>query len=111
MAIYFETHIPNKLLAAFKKAIDIGQIITWKYDQDGDFTHDTDQWRNQAWLRPKVENGRLALYILKPKNKNISTEIYAIYHGRFAESMLAHFDKSFTNINTTAQAEGSDRVA
>lgn len=111
MALYFETSTPNGLLGKFKKAIDEGRIITWTYDKDGDFTHATEQWKNKAWFRPRIENQMLAFYLIKPKNINISTEVYAIYHGRFSESMLAHFDSLFTRSIATAYPKGSDIIS
>jgi hypothetical protein len=96
MAIYFETKTPKKLLAAYKKAVDDGHVDTWSYDQDGDFTHTAEQWSNKAWLRPKIQEGTaLVFYILKPQETELSTIVYAIYHGRFIESMLSHCDKLF----------------
>ena len=102
MAIYFFTNDPAKLLKAFKAAIDAGHVTTWSYDKDGDFTHRTEQWKNKAWLRPELQTDRLALYIIAPQNSKIATEVYAIYHGRFIESMLAHCDSLFTNGCATA---------
>jgi hypothetical protein len=111
MAIYLKTTNPHKLLVEFKKAIDDQRVTTWSYDVDGDFTHTPDQWKNKSWLRPKEEAEHLALYIIGPKNTNISTEVYAIYHGRFIESMLVHCDKLFTSANATAlPVTGRDRV-
>ena len=107
MAIKFETNDPNKLLSSFKKAIDDGRIVTWSYDQDGDFTHAVDQWKNLAWLRPRIEYNELVFIIIKPENRNISSLVYAIYHGRFIESMLTHCDSIFVNAVATAfPAEG-----
>ncbi|MFA6422764.1 MAG: hypothetical protein WCV92_05215 [Candidatus Buchananbacteria bacterium] len=109
MALYFKTNVPEKLLAEFKKAIKEGRITTWSCDPDGDFTHSPDQWKNQAWFRPKADADQLVLYILKPKNINLTTEIYAVYHGRFIESMLVHCDKLFTDsIATALPAEGDN---
>ena len=83
MAIHFKTKTPQKLLATYKKAIDDGHIKTWSYDGDGDFTHTAEQWVRKAWLRPKIiEKQELILYILKPTDANLTTELYAIYHGR-----------------------------
>lgn len=110
MALYFRSDAPGKLLATFKKAIDDKHVVTWSYDSDGDFTHTHTQWAREAWLRPDIQSGQLALYILKPENKNISKEIYAIYHGRFIESMLAHCDTLFTNALATSLPEGNDVV-
>jgi hypothetical protein len=112
MAIHFRTTPPKKLLAAFKKAIDDGKVATWSYDADGDFTHTAQQWKGQAWLRPKVKEGEdLTLTILKPKNSNISSEVYAIYHGRFIESMLVHCDSLFTDAAATALPADGDVVS
>jgi len=111
MAIYFKTETPNKLLATFKKAIDDGHIKTWAYDKDGDFTHTADQWNKRAWLRPEVrEKTMLAMFILRPKDEKLSSEVYAIYHGRFIESMVRHCDTLFSNGTATAMPEGRDNV-
>ncbi len=111
MALYFKTNSPEKLLTEFKKAIKEGRITTWLYDQDGDFTHSPDQWKNQAWLRPKTEVGQLVLYIIGPQNTNITSEIYAVYHGRFIESMLAHCDNLFVDGIATAFPTGNDNIS
>jgi hypothetical protein len=112
MAVYFDTKTPNKLLNAFKKAIDDGHVVTWSYDKAGDFTHTAKQWVNQAWLCPEVTAGtRLSLFILKPRETSISSEVYAIYHGRFVEAMLRHCDTLFKEARATAMPEGSDKVS
>jgi hypothetical protein len=111
MALYFITNTPNKLLVDLKKAIDDGRIATWSYDKDGDFTHKTDQWKNKAWLRPEIRTDRLAFFILKPQNTSLTSETYAIYHGRFMESMLAHFDNLFSNGIASALPTDKDRVS
>ncbi len=110
MAIHFQTSSPSKLLASFKDSIDKGHVATWSYDKDGDFTHTAEQWKYAAWLRPRRTDNALILSIIKPKNKNISKEIYAIYHGRFVESMLVHCDLLFTNVFVTAFPSDDDRV-
>lgn len=112
MAIHFKTNTPKKLLAAFKTAIDEGKVVTWGYDADGDFTHTAQQWKSLAWLRPKIKDAeQLTPIILKPKNSKISSEVYAIYHGRFIESMLVHCDSLFTNAIATAFPADGDIVS
>ena len=88
MAIHVKTKDPSKLLAAYKKAIDDGHVKTWAYDKDGDFTHTADQWIRKAWLRPKIQDGELLLIILTPKETHLGSTTYAVYHGRFVESIL-----------------------
>ncbi len=110
MSIRIATADANVLLASIYKAIDDRKIDTWQYDKDGDFTHTTEQWRNRAWLRPKKEMGVLVLTIMPPKEVALSTEIYAIYHGRFMEAVLAHFDKQFRSAVASALPQDGDRV-
>jgi hypothetical protein len=112
MAIHFETKTPNKLLKAFKKAIDDGHVVTWSYDKDGDFTHTPDQWANQAWLRPTVTpETRLTLFIVAPIDTTISSEAYAVYHGRFIEAMLVHCDSLFIESRASSMPTDDDKVA
>ena len=111
MAIYFDTKTPKKLLSAFKKAIDDGHIVTWSYDKEGDFTHTAEQWVKRAWLCPEIiEKERLSLFIIPPRDTEISSEVYAIYHGRFIEAMLRHCDALFGEGRATSMPEGNDKI-
>ncbi len=110
MAIYFNTTNPQLLLGEIKKAIKDGRIVTWLVDENGDFTHNTEQWKYQAWLRPKISSQQLIFSILRPKNKSISSVIYAIYHGRFIESVLTHFDGLFSTAMASALPAEEDNV-
>lgn len=111
MAIHFTTKTPKRLLAAYKKAIDDGRVTTWAYDADGDFTHTAEQWNRKAWLRPKIQEGTaLTLYILAPTDTKLSSVIYAIYHGRFIESMLRHCDDLFDEGSATSLPSPGDLV-
>src|SRR5690348_16247318 len=110
MAINFDTHDPRALLAAFKKAIDDRHVITWSYDNDGDFTHTPDQWKSKAWLRPVIYQGRLTLNFIGSMNEKTSKALYGVFHGRFIESMLAHCDQLFSNATATAIATNADII-
>jgi hypothetical protein len=110
MSIILNTSDPSGLLSAFKKAINERRVVTWAYDKDGDFTHTTEQWKNKAWFSPRISIGQLKFVIIPPQNQNISREVYAIYHGRFAESMLAHFDDRFSSSIATAMPDSGDLV-
>jgi len=111
MALYFYTSNPQGLLNAFKGHIENGRVKTWEVDDDGDFTFTARQWRHLAWLRPRTEPKRLALYILNPKGQRIGTYTYAIFHGRFMESILGHCDDLFSTAEATAMPQGEDLVA
>ncbi len=111
MAIHISTGQAGSLLAAIKKAIDERKVETWSYDSDGDFTHTPPQWSKKAWLRPTVLSSGLALNILNPRGVNLSKEIYGVYHGRFIEMMLAHFDDKFVDARATAGVAVGDSVS
>lgn len=103
MAIEVKTSTPKWLLDAIKKAIDEGEIATWEYDADGDFTHKPDQWRNKAWLSPRVSTGALSFGIVGTKSGDMGKLVYGVYHGRFIEMLLSHFDGDFSTASATAQ--------
>lgn len=108
MAIMIFTSKPNDLLVDLKKAIDAKLIETWAYDNDGDLTHTPDQWVHKAWLRPFVQQGVLTFGLLGRKNEDMTKTVYGVYHGRFIEMLLTHFDDRFTNASATAVADSVD---
>jgi len=97
---------PADLLAKIRKAIDDGHVTTWEYDTEGDFTHITSdkQWYKEAWFRPSEENGDLIFGIVGTKGTMMTKVLYGIYHGRFSEMLLSHFDKDFSSLALSALA-------
>lgn len=47
--------------------------------------------------------------IVGQENVNLSIIAYAVYHGRFIEMLLNHFDKQFTEVYASAQKTQYDR--
>ena len=111
MAVKAFCENPQKLLMDIKAAIRSGTVQTWELDTDWDFTHSPTQWKNQAWFRPSIESGQLVFRILGQKSETMSMETYAVYHGRFIEMLLAHFDQKFTSASATAQAISGEYIA
>ena len=111
MSIKFQTSDPNRLLSSFKKAIEEHKVETWACDQDGDFTHTAEQWKNKAWLRAKIGSGELIFSMVCPKSSKITSVVYAIYHGRFIESMLTHCDSLFGSSVASAMPADGDKVS
>lgn len=109
MAIFVNTTQPRKLLEDIKKEINDKKIDTWLYDNEGDFYHAPNQWKFKAWLRPTVEANRLVFGIIGQENVNLSIIAYAVYHGRFIEMLLNHFDKQFTEVYASSQKTQYDR--
>jgi hypothetical protein len=108
MAVIIKTRDASQLLQLVRNAIDEGKIETWSYDQAGDFTHTPEQWKYKAWLRPKVYAGELRFGIMGRNDTNLSTYIYGVYHGRFIEMLLNHFDANFSLAQATAQKTEPD---
>lgn len=102
MSITVFCNAPGKLLSKIKKSIDDGEIKTWKYDNDGDFTHTPDQWASTAWLRPIVAGDSLVFGLLGRKGIMMTKPLYGVYHGRFIEMLLTHFDSDFSLASSTA---------
>lgn len=84
------TGSPAQLLKNIKTAIDKGNVRTWAYDSDGDFTHTPEQWVNKAWLRPQAANGALVLNVIAPKS-GLGPDVAGVYLGRFAEMLVNQF--------------------
>lgn len=110
MSIYVRTENPKGLINKIKQAIDNNSIDTWAYDSEGDFTHNVDQWRYSAWMRPHIESGRIIFAILCRKDKNLSMVEYAVYHGRFVEMLLRHFDKDCQSIDVSPLGTSYDVI-
>ena len=69
MAIYVSTCQPRKLLEDIKQAINDKKIVTWGYDNDGDFYHTPEQWNYKAWLSPTISDNSLIFgIVLNPLN-------------------------------------------
>jgi hypothetical protein len=110
MAVTVVCNNPGQLLNEIKAAIASGVIQTWLLDNEGDFTHSPPQWKFKAWLRPRVAPSILTFNILAPTTEKMSKEIYGIYHGRFIEMLLAHFDLKFVSATASALATTGDVI-
>lgn len=116
MAVYFLTESASALLRKFNERIEQeaseGKITTWERSDDGlYYTHKAPQWAKKAWFKATAESGKLRFNIVKPQNTNISTTVYAYYHGHLIETFLNHFDREFSQGDATAMPSQNDRVA
>ncbi|GHT70377.1 hypothetical protein AGMMS50239_38680 [Bacteroidia bacterium] len=101
MAIYIKTKID--LVEEIIKKIDSNIISTWSYDEDNDFTYEADQWCNRAWMSEKGnDNAAYTFGIIGRRDRPIKTTEYAIFHSRFAEMLLEHFDHDIEDIRITS---------
>lgn len=115
MAIHFTTENPQSLLNDFDARIQqtaaAGKITTWKKSSDGKYyTHVAADWTAKAWLKPTVGKGQLIFNIIKPQNGNITSPVYAYFHGHLIETFLNHFDMKFQNGIASALPQAGDMV-
>lgn len=110
MAILIKTKFPRTIIRLIKKKIDNDEIRTWKYDREGDFTHCNIQWVNHAWFTPIYEENMLVMGIIGRKDRDMTQAEYAIYHGRFVELLLSHFDNRISSIEITPFPSKYDSV-
>lgn len=110
MSIFVKTVDPNKLIKDINEKISNAGIDTWSVDNDGDYTHTATQWKFHAWMHPIIEADRVIFAIWGRKSVNLSTVDYAIYHGRFVEMLLAHFDQQCNSIEVSSLASKYDRI-
>lgn len=107
MAAVFFSEKPKTLLSEFDKRIEQkeakGKITTWQKSDDGKYyTHKAADWAKKAWFKPSTSDGRLTFNIVKPKDRNVTTLVYAYYHGHLIETFLNHFDQDFSSGSATA---------
>ena len=106
MAIYVRLIRSFSLKDEINKLIDQGIISTWDYDRDGDYTHLPQQWKNEAWIHfheCDETNNQAVFGIISRRSVRLTKTIYAVYHGRFAEMLLTHFDTIIDDITISSQ--------
>ena len=108
MAIIIRTSNPRQLLRQINQFIDAKRIKTWTYDDEGDFTTVSPQWRYHAWLHPILPdpkngypNDVLIFGIVGSRRFSMTKEIYGVFHGRFIATLLSHFDTEIEEIQPT----------
>lgn len=116
MSVIFHTAKPETLLSEFDKRIEQkeanGKITTWQKSDDGEYyTHKATDWAKKAWFKPSTSDGRLTFNIVEPKNRNVTTLVYAYYHGHLIETFLNHFDQDFSSAQATALAASGDKCS
>lgn len=107
MALIIYDCIPGQILANIRLAILASRVETWTFDAAGDFTHVPEQWFRRAWFRPRMDlvtdaSNELVFGIVSSTKFQLTASLYGIYHGRFSEMLLTHFDDQFRNVRITA---------
>lgn len=108
MALIVKTNNSLELLKNIEKEMQNGNIVTWKIDNDGDYTYSPEQWCNKAWFHKysrENEHDIVRFGIIGNQKRKMTSSLYAIYHARFLEMLLSHFDEIIENIQITSNGE------
>ncbi|MEE7493361.1 hypothetical protein MOTC310_24045 [Methylobacterium oryzae] len=113
MAAYFFTDQPRALMDAFdarvRQSESIGRIDRWTKGEDGiSYTHVGEEWVNKAWLKPRIEDGKLIFNIVRPEDRYVSVKAYAHYFGELIETFTNHLDLNFELVNVTPRCTDGD---
>jgi hypothetical protein len=97
MAIIIKSENPQILLKKIKSKINEGDIRTWLFDNDGDFTHTAEQYNEEAWFRPNILEKEIIFNFITYSN----LAVYNIYAGRLVEMLIGHFTNDILKIIVT----------
>jgi hypothetical protein len=100
----FSTKQPTILLSAFKAAIDRGDIQSWRYDSQGNFTLTSSQWTRQAWFSASIGENQLCFHIYRPDSKTISRAVFVCYQTYLIETFMRYLFMKFDQASATSNA-------
>jgi hypothetical protein len=94
---------PTHLLDAIDKAMNDGDLKTWKIVKGSAgqelYTHTPEQWNEKALISREVKLDRVVFEItFWNGNPAPSIEIKGYYFGRFTEILLVHFGNRFSRL-------------
>lgn len=100
MALVVETDEPDEVMKRIYADIENNRIDTWTVNAAGYFTAVPKQWYNRAWMRKSnlMKERYLCFGIIEVRRGTMTQELYAVYHCRFAEMILAHCGDLIGNI-------------
>lgn len=105
MAVIIHTNKRKEVVAGIKSLVREGYIRTWLIDDDEDLTINNEKWICKAWFEiiPNQEdNNVIGFGIIKSKKYKMTKELYAVYHGRLATTLLAYFDDMIQKLEITS---------
>ncbi|MDR2816744.1 MAG: hypothetical protein LBB62_08620 [Proteiniphilum sp.] len=112
MAIIIQTDQPDLLLDKIYDAIENKKADKWMSTPDGLLTYGTLLWKNEAFFRPQiwVDDKQLRFGLIKRKDRrHISSKLYATFHAKLVETLLACFDSDFRSVTATAARAEPDQ--
>lgn len=103
MAVIAQTNKPDELIQSLYDSIANHMITTWIVDDDGDITIANQVWRHKAWFKIISASSKVIFGIIPSMKYPMTKELYGVYHGRLAATLLANFDDTIDNVELTAK--------
>lgn len=93
MSITIHTKFPRRLRTLLFEGINEGVITSWLIDDESHLTLNSRIWRNRLWMHiANIEpKHSITFGIIGRKFEKITMAEFGVYHGRFAEVILANF--------------------
>lgn len=104
MAVIVNTDRPEILRDSLISLIRQAIITTWIVDSEEDITIRNPAWNSKAWFKIFVDNDRRRVNfgIITSSIFPMTKELYGVYHGRLAATLLANFDELILDIELTS---------
>jgi len=102
MAVIVQTSNTIQLVESLHQRIIDNNITTWLLDDDGDITIRNPMWRQKAWFKIIKDPTRIVFGIIPSMKYAMTKELYGVYHGRIAATLLANFDDIIDSIELTS---------
>ena len=97
---------PQTFVDKVKTKVGLVGMNEWICDMDGDFTMYHPLWNEEAWIRSQVIDERIVKFgIISRKDRNVTTELYAVYHSSFEKMLLEYFDTDIETIEISSMPE------
>ena len=109
MSILVKTLNPSGLLTSIREGIEQNTVTQWSIDKDGDFSF-LGTYVGRAWLRPRLQEGEIRFSVLTSKGTVMKRSTYTLYHSRWIEMLLEHFDGKFISATASALPTAGDLI-
>lgn len=98
MAILVTTLSAEVFLKKIRREIDLGNISTWNYNREGDFTFSSEQWKGKGFFRPEIGLTDLRFQFMRPHPSSVSDLTLGVFHGGFITMLITHFQTDFVEV-------------
>jgi len=102
MALRIKFNKDTDIIERIGSLIQDNPYSAWIIDADRDISLADPMWKYHAWFRFKAEENQGGVFgIIGSKKYHMTKTLYAIYHSRLADLLLANFDTDIERLEIT----------